>query len=281
MLFRSAIFWGDGVNKEFSAGASRNRSNGFLLSFLMAFLFLVPLLAFFLWYLPSVGLVNIHPFLPWLAGILIGSAAIVLVLGTGLLLLTLVTGRDLFFSDSIRKVVIKYFFPAILGSGRLLRLNTEGLQQSFISLNNQLVEAAVKKVPADRVLVLLPHCLQMADCPVKITEDVHQCLRCGRCDIMKLLQFHEERGVDLAVVTGGTLARKVLQQLQPELIIAVACERDLISGICDAWPLPVLALLNERPHGPCYNTAVNTDAVKKMLDEHIQDCGLDSNDTND
>jgi uncharacterized protein len=259
------------VTKGPTAGTATGQKDGFLLGLLATFLLLIPLLAFLLWYLPSVGLVNIHPALPWVAGVLIGGVALLLVLGAGLLLLTLLTGRDLFLSNTIRKVVIKYFFPAILGSGRLLHLNTERLQHSFISLNNQLVEAAGMKVPADSILVLLPHCLQMADCPVKITEDVHKCQRCGKCDIMELLDLYEEKGVDLVVVTGGTLARKVLQERRPELIIAVACERDLISGICDAWPLPVLGLLNDRPHGPCFNTGVRVEAVKELLEEHIRD----------
>ena len=246
------------------------QKDGFLLGFLAVLLLIIPLLAFLAWYLPSVGLVNIHPSLPWVAGIVIGGIAILLFLGAGLLLLTLLTGRDLFLSDTIRKVVIKYFFPFLLGLGSFLRLNTEKLQHSFISLNNQLVEAAGMKVPAEKILVLLPHCLQMADCPVKITEDVHKCQSCGKCDIMELLDLYEEKGVELAVVTGGTLARKVLHERRPELIIAVACERDLISGICDAWPLPVLGLLNDRPHGPCFNTGVRVDAVKELLDEHIR-----------
>jgi len=258
------------VAKEPTAGITKGNKDNFLLGLLLLFLLLVPLVAFILWYFPSVGLVNIHPALSWLAGILIGGIALILVLGAGLLLLTLLSGRDLFFSGTIRRIVIKYFFPAVLGTGRLLRLNTERLEHSFISLNNQLVEAAGMKVPADKILVLLPHCLQMSDCPVKITEDVHKCQRCGKCDIMELLDLYEEKGVDMAVVTGGTLARKVLKERCPELIIAVACERDLISGICDAWPLPVLGLLNDRPQGPCFNTGVRVEAVKALLDEHIR-----------
>lgn len=253
-----------------TAGVTTGQKDHFLLVLLLVFLLVVPLAAFIFWYFPSVGLVNIHPALPWIAGVVIGSIALFLVLGTGLLFLTLLSGRDLFLSDCMRRVVIKYFFPAILGAGRLLRLNTERLQHSFISLNNQLVEAADMKVPAEKILVLLPHCLQMSDCPVKITEDVHRCRRCGKCDIMELLGLHDEKGVDLAVVTGGTLARKILKEKRPELIIAVACERDLISGICDAWPLPVLGLLNERPHGPCFNTGVRVEAVKELLEKHIQ-----------
>jgi hypothetical protein len=264
------ICWSKDVAKKNTAGASAGQKDSVLLILLAGFLVLIPLVAFLLWYFPSVGLVNIHPSLPWISALLIGGIAFFLFAGAGLLLLTLLTGRDLFLSDAIRRIVIKYFFPAVLGLGRLFHLNTERLQYAFISLNNQLVEAMEIRVPAEKILVLLPHCLQLSDCPVKITEDVHRCRRCGKCDIMELLDLYDEKGVRMAVVTGGTLARKMLKENRPDLIVAVACERDLVSGICDAWPLPVLGLLNERPYGPCLNTCVRVGAVRELVEKHIR-----------
>jgi hypothetical protein len=51
--------------------------------------------------------------------------------------------------------------------------------------------------------------------------------------------------------------------------VAVACERDLVSGIRDAWPLPVIGLINERPEGPCVNTRVDVAGVARILEEQI------------
>jgi hypothetical protein len=53
------------------------------------------------------------------------------------------------------------------------------------------------------------------------------------------------------------------------LIIAVACERDLSSGIQDVYPLPCFGVLNQRPHGPCLDTQVPLEhvewAIKRFL----------------
>jgi hypothetical protein len=49
------------------------------------------------------------------------------------------------------------------------------------------------------------------------------------------------------------------------MIIAVACERDLSSGIQDSYPLPVFGVINHRPHGPCYDTLVDLDKVEEAL----------------
>ena len=224
---------------------------------------------FLLWYVPSVGLANIHPLLPVLFGSLLALLALVTVGGLLLLVLTLLTGRDLFFSERLRKVVIRYLFPGIINLGRLVGIDRDTLQQSFIALNNQLVRAKKLRVTPDRALILLPHCIQLFDCDIKITGDVAKCVRCGRCDISGLAQLAQKRGIDIAVATGGTLARKLIVEKRPRFILAVACERDLTSGIRDSYPLPVIGVLNHRPNGPCFNTHIVLDEVRSVLDEHV------------
>jgi hypothetical protein len=79
------------------------------------------------------------------------------------------------------------------------------------------------------------------------------------------VELSEKYQVGLAVATGGTLARRIVVERRPHLIIAVACERDLSSGIQDSYPLPVFGVVNERPHGPCYDTMVDLEKVEEAL----------------
>ncbi len=229
----------------------------------------VLVVTFLLWYVPSVGLANIHPLLPVLFGSVLALLALLIVGGLLLLVLTLLTGRDLFFSERLRKIVIRYLFPGIINLGRLVGVDRDTLQQSFIALNNQLVRAKKLRVTPDKALILLPHCIQLFDCDIKITGDVEKCVRCGRCDISGLAELARERGIDIAVATGGTLARKLIVEKRPRFILAVACERDLTSGIRDSYPLPVIGVLNHRPNGPCFNTRIVLEEVKAVLDEHL------------
>lgn len=230
---------------------------------------LVLLVAFLLWWVPSVGLEAIHPVLPVVFGIVLGLLALFLVGGLSLLVLTLLTGRDLFFSQRLRGAVIKYLFPGIISLGRLVGVDRDTLQQSFIALNNQLVRAKKIRVTPDKAMILLPHCIQLFDCDIKITGDVNKCIRCQRCDISGLAEVARKRGIDIAVATGGTLARKLIVDKRPKFILAVACERDLTSGIRDSYPLPVIGVLNYRPQGPCFNTKIVLPEVEKALDEHV------------
>jgi uncharacterized protein len=230
---------------------------------------LVLTVAFLLWWVPSVGLSNIHPWLPFLFAATLAGLALLIVGGLALLILTLLTGRDLFFSQRLRRIVIKYLFPAIIAVGRLFGVDRDTLRQSFIVLNNQLVRAKKLRVSPAKVLLLLPHCIQSSACAIKITGDVGKCRRCGECDISALAELAARRGVFVAVATGGTLARKIIVEKRPAFILAVACERDLTSGIREAYPLPVLGILNRRPHGPCFNTTILLAEVRKALDEHV------------
>lgn len=119
------------------------------------------------------------------------------------------------------------------------------------------------------ILILAPHCLQWDQCPHKITRNIHNCRQCGRCPVGTILTLAQTHHVHFVVATGGTLARQLVQQHHPKLVIAIACERDLISGMHDIAPLPVIGLLNERPNGPCFNTQVNISALHTLLDTMI------------
>lgn len=230
---------------------------------------LVIVVATLLWWVPNVGMGNIHPVLPILFGAVVWGISIVIVAGLGLLILTLLTGRDLFVSRRLRGLVIKYLFPGVIGFGRMLGIDRDTLQQSFVALNNQLVRARSLRVEPDRAMILLPHCIQLFDCDIKITGEVKKCIRCGKCDIKDLVELAYSYGIDIAVATGGTIARKLIVEKRPKFILAVACERDLTSGIRDAYPLPVIGVLNRRPNGPCFNTSIMLPEVQKALDEHI------------
>ncbi len=222
---------------------------------------------FLAWWIPSRGLANIHPDLPRIVGLVVLALSGVAILGTVLLVLTTALGKDIFFTRFMRLVVIKFLLPLIEFVGRVLGLDKDRIRQSFIAMNNSLVISQRYKVRPDRILILLPHCIQLFDCEIKVTGDVNKCVLCGRCDIKGLVEIGRKYGIDISVATGGTLARKVIVEKRPKLVLAVACERDLTSGIKDCYPLPVIGVLNLRPHGPCFNTVVDTTAIDAALQQ--------------
>lgn len=230
---------------------------------LTAFLFI--LLLGLLWYVPYVGLQTLHPRLPLILGLLFAGLALAVLVAVGILGLTVALGRDLPFSRSLRGLLIKLLLPLMSGVGQVLGISKDRVRRSFIEINNQLVLAQRPRATAEQMLLLMPHCLQFHECQFRITGNVLHCKRCGKCPIKGLAELSEKYGVGLAVATGGTLARRIVVERRPRLIIAVACERDLASGIQDSYPLPVFGITNQRPFGPCYDTQVDLARVEEAL----------------
>lgn len=222
-------------------------------------------LAFFLWWVPYVGLSNIHPNLPLILAVAFGCVVLFGFGGALTLVFTIIRGRNLFFNRRIRGVVIRFLFPLLVVVGKCLGISKARTQRSFIAINNQLVLAEAKKVSPDRLLLLLPHCLQNHECKVRIIGNVYNCEACGKCKIKDLVALSKNFGIPLSVATGGTLARKIVEEKMPDVIIAVACERDLTSGIQDSYPVPVFGIFNKRPFGPCYDTDVDMELVEQGI----------------
>ncbi len=175
------------------------------------------------------------------------------------------TGRLLPGLRNIRQVIIRFFFPLMEMLTRLMRVDKPLLRRSFIKVNNELVLADRRPVGPNELLLLIPHCIQRSLCPHRLSYHVDHCRRCGLCPVGGLLALRDAYGVHLAIATGGTLARRIVVRSKPRFIIAVACERDLTSGIQDCYPLPVFGILNERPNGPCLDTFVPLDKVEEAI----------------
>ena len=222
-------------------------------------------LIFLLWYVPIVGVKNIHPTLPLIFSLVLAVFVFLMLSGGLLLVFTILRGKDILFSHKLRGIVAKILFPFMILMGRLVGVSKERVQQSFIELNNHLVRSNNHRTLPDRLLILLPHCIQDFDCEIKITGNIKNCKRCGKCEIKDLVDISEQFQVKIAVATGGTLARRIIVENRPEAIVAVACELDLTSGIQDSYPIPVIGILNERPNGPCINTKVDIQKVRKAI----------------
>ncbi len=221
------------------------------------------------WIIPLVGLGGIHPSIPWITGILLACCIALIVWAALGLVLQIVWGRPFWGGIAVRGIVITFFLPIMELLARPFGFSTDEVRRSFIKVNNELTEKQHPALPAERILILLPHCLQRADCRIRLSDSVEACERCGRCPVAGLLALRDAYGVNLAIATGGTIARRIVVETRPKLIIAVACERDLTSGIRDTHPLPVLGILNDRPEGPCRNTVVRLDLIEKALQRFV------------
>ncbi len=227
---------------------------------------------YLLWWIGYPGLYLLHPRLPYLVGWIFVLGHSFFAFGFALIFLSIITGRRDLLSQRMRKLVLKLFLPVTIHApftylGRkLLNISKSDIQRSFIELNNHFIQVKSFGLGPKQILVLLPQCIQNSECQVRITRNIHNCRLCGKCPVHVILKACQRYGVEACVATGGTLARKIIVEQKPQAVVAVACERELVSGIQDCYPIPVYGILNQRPHGHCTDTWADIDKVEKALD---------------
>lgn len=166
----------------------------------------------------------------------------------------------------LKKLKYKLFYLMFLISDKNLEQKEKNrIAERFLIYNNNQVLKSIKKQNIKKVLILLPHCIQYYDCSYKITSYVENCKKCYKCKIANFLDLKEIYPIEIKIANGGTLARKHIKDTKPDLVIAVACKRDLISGIIDAYPIKVLGVFNEIKNEPCISTGVSITKIENYL----------------
>ncbi|HEV2671087.1 MAG TPA: DUF116 domain-containing protein [Gemmatimonadales bacterium] len=121
------------------------------------------------------------------------------------------------------------------------------VEHAAIDLYNTLAERRGRTVGKGELLVLIPRCLskQALDGVLEIA---------GRYE------------VPVFVATRGQLARRVIRERRPRAVVAVACERDMMTGLRDvAGKLPVLGLTMQLPNGPCRDAAIDLGQMEQWV----------------
>ncbi|PIM88222.1 DNA-binding protein [Fusobacterium animalis] len=90
--------------------------------------------------------------------------------------------------------------------------------RKFLEINNDYVLKKIKKKINDKILILLPHCIQLYDCEYKITSDINNCRHCGKCVVSNFIDIKNKfQNIEVKIATGGTLARKYIKEIKPIL----------------------------------------------------------------
>jgi uncharacterized protein len=250
-------------NLEFNINT---KGKGLFLGLSSIGLLLMMIVTTLLWWFISPRLHEINTILAELSLNALRIFYILLIFGTTLVFLTSYLEKNFLIARFAIRMFIKILFPVTMLLGRILRIPKDTIRESYVHVNNSFINAMknVKLLPKN-ILILLPHCLQNTDCAYRISVNISNCIKCNKCDIANLCRLSDKYEIPIAVATGGTLARRIIVKNKPKFIIAVACQRDLVSGLQEVFPIPVYGVLNDRPEGPCVNTRVATEKIEYAL----------------
>jgi len=126
------------------------------------------------------------------------------------------------------------------------------IEHAAVEVYNGLAARRGRKVGKGELLVLIPRCLSKA--ALDGILDV-----AGRYD------------VPVFVATRGQLARRAIRERRPRAVVAVACERDMVSGLHDvAAKVPVLGLTMRLPSGPCKDASVDVAKLESWVKSFVE-----------
>jgi hypothetical protein len=108
-----------------------------------------------------------------------------------------------------------------------------------------------RKVGKGELLLLIPRCLSKA----------------ALDGVLSIAGRYE---VPVFVATRGQLARRVIRERRPRAVVAVACERDMVSGLHDvAGKVPVLGLTMTLPLGPCKDAGLDLGTLEDWVRAYV------------
>ncbi len=203
--------------------------------------------AWLAWYLIAPRLSSFHPLLPLVVGVAVLVGAAIALAWFALTVVSIVFEKNFLVFLFGREFSLSVLAPLVLRLGRRFGISRDEMSHSFIRVSNSLIRATKRTVQSDRLLILLPRCLQR-----QLKERVEELARKYECQVY--------------VASGGEAARRIVAATRPSAIIGIACERDLFSGLQDnVTKIPIIAIPNRRPEGPCKNTLVDFAEVERAV----------------
>jgi hypothetical protein len=240
--------WKGYLNKDAqNANTGKRAFLGILFISIITFGFL----SFSLFYLISPRLAEFHPILPKLFVYILFIIFFIVLTWFILLILSIITSKNLLQYLSGYKISIKSFVPFVQRFGVHLGISKDRIGNSFIKVSNALIRIYAKNVNPHELLIMLPRCLK-------------------KSILKKITTFSKQSNISVVVVPGGEMARRIINEKKPNAIISIACERDLVCGICDIDNrIKVIGIPNIRPEGPCKNTHIDLQEFEKAINTFL------------
>lgn len=204
---------------------------------------------------------SFYQFLGQLIIILIIIIAILILLGLSL-------GRALIRNDilifpKLILFIINTFYSIIKKILKLFKKDEEIIDIIGVKVMNKINKEKFDKIPANKTLIFLPHCLRHRDCEAFLQENGLKCTECGKCSIGVIKKRAEAKEYTVYIVPGSSFIKKIIKEKDFEAILGVACYSDLNQIM--------MLLSNFHPQGVlltktgCFETKVNIKDVLKLI----------------
>lgn len=186
----------------------------------------------------------------------IGALVLLAAAWLALVALSYVLGRSLLPAWLAERGLVPRLFPMASKMGRVFGVQRDWTEASCVEVYERLALARTRSVAAEELLILIPRCL-------------------SRASLDGVLDIAKRYNVATYVATRGQLARRAIKERRPKAVVAVACERDLVSGLHDvAAKIPVLGLTMQLPSGPCKDAGLDLVKMEDFVRRMVKPAGI-------
>ena len=160
--------------------------------------------------------------------------------------------------------IVDLLYSPLKTIAHFLNLDDHLIDDIAIKVRNDLNKEQYRKIPADRTLIFLPHCLRHKDCPATLQKEGLNCTECGLCSIGVIKKKADPMGYKLYIVPGSSFVKKIVMENKFQTVLGVACHEDLnqmMMLLSDFYPQGVLL-----EKTGCFETKVNVKKVFEKID---------------
>ena len=160
--------------------------------------------------------------------------------------------------------IVDLLYSPLKTIAQFLNLDDHLIDDIAIKVRNDLNKEQYKKIPADKTLIFLPHCLRHKDCPATLQKEGLNCTECGLWSIGVIKKKAEPMGYKLYIVPGSSFVKKIVMENKFQSVLGVACHEDLnqmMMLLSDFYPQGVLL-----EKTGCFETKVNVKKVFEKID---------------
>ena len=160
--------------------------------------------------------------------------------------------------------IIDLLYSPFKTIAHLFKMDDHLIDELAIRLRDDINKEEFKKIPAEKTLIFLPHCLRHRDCPATLQKEGLNCTECGLCSIGVIKKKAEPLGYKVYIVPGSSFVKKIVMENKFKAVVGVACHEDLnqmMMLLSDFCPQGVLL-----DRTGCFETKVNIKKVFEKLD---------------
>jgi uncharacterized protein len=226
---------------------AKEGSKGIFVAGLLSLVILTLAASYFILYMITPRLKSISAFLYLSVFASVVAGTVLLLIWFISIFSTAVFEKGFIIGRSFNIKIMKAIIDNITKLGSKCGISKDRMANSFLKVFNIITVKSQKRMEPVKPLIILPRCLD-------------------RESREKAADLAKGYGLEFFIVGGGEAAKAKIKEINPSAIIGVACERDLINGIKEvSSDIPVFAIPNKRPQGPCKETSIDPLELEKAI----------------